>query len=170
LSDDLRIFFNFEQYLNPKTMKLEIYGVNNLNFVEFNITGNIEAFQRCDKDSFFMDTELFNLFSECFENSNNLYDYFGPTRFNARNIIVLLNELTANFKKIEQIDGYEAFIDFTGNKFLGTSFVLELEKTDKNWGLNWEQYKKRLISVNQQLIDIINRCIESERILWLIGY
>jgi hypothetical protein len=170
LSDDLRNFFNFGKYLNPKAMRLEIYGANKLNFVEFNITGDIGAFQRCDKDSFFMDTELFNLFSECFEKSNNLYDYFGPTRFNSRNIVVLMNELTANFKKIGQIDGYETFIEFTSSKFLGTSFILELEKMDKNWGLNWDQYKKKLISVNQQLIDIVNRCIENDRILWLIGY
>ena len=81
-------------------MRLEIYGATNLNFVEFNITGDGESIQRCDKDSLYMDSELFSLFSECFENSNNLYDYFGPTKYNARNIIVQLNAL----KKIMDTD------------------------------------------------------------------
>jgi hypothetical protein len=151
-------------------MQLEIYGANDLNFVEFNITGDAEAFQRCDKDSLYMDTELFNLFSDCFEQSNNLFDYFGPTKYTIRNIVVLLNELTANIKNIEKIDNYESFIDFAGSRFLGAGFVLELEKLDKNWRLNWEQYKAKLFEVNQQLINLINRCINEERILWLIGY
>lgn len=151
-------------------MQLEVYGASDLNFVEFNITGDIDAFQRCDKDSLYMDTELFNLFSECFEQSNNLYDYFGPTKYNSRNIVVLLNELTANIKNIEKIDDYESFIDFAGSRFLGAGFVIELEKHDKNWRLNWEQYKSKLFEVNQQLINLVNRCINEERVLWLIGY
>ena len=151
-------------------MRLEIYGANNLNFVEFNITGDLETIQRCDKDSLYMDTELFNLFSECFESSSNLYDYFGPTKYNARNIVVLLNMLKANFEKIERINNLENFVDFAGSKFLGSGFVIEIERIDKNWRLNWEQYKLKLVAINQQLIDLVNRCIEEERILWLIGY
>ena len=151
-------------------MRLEIYGSTNLNFVEFNITGDVESIQRCDKDSLYMDSELFSLFSECFESSNNLYDYFGPTKYNARNIIVLLNALKANIDRIEKVNSLENFVDFAGSKFLGSGFVLELERLDKNWRLNWEQYKQKLIGINQQLIKLINRCIEEERILGMIGY
>jgi len=151
-------------------MRLEIYGSTNLNFVEFNITGDVESIQRCDKDSLYMDSELFSLFSECFESSNNLYDYFGPTKYNARNIIVLLNALKANIDRIEKVNSLENFVDFAGSKFLGSGFVLELERLDKNWRLNWEQYKQKLIGINQQLIKLINRCIEEERILCMMGY
>lgn len=151
-------------------MRLEMYGANNLNFVEFNISGDVATIQRCDKDSFFMDSELFSLFSECFENSNNLYDYFGPTKYNARNIVVLFNALKSHFERLEKIDSLDNFLDFTGSRFLGSGFVIELEKHDKNWRLNWEGYKMKLININQQLINLINRCIDEERILWLIGY
>ena len=151
-------------------MRLEIYGVNNLNFVEFNITGDTDTFQQCDKDSQYMDTELFNLFSECFEKSNNLYDYFGPTKYNSRNIVILLNELKNNFATIKTIDSYEGFVDFTGSKFLGANFVIELEKHDKNWRSNWELYQTKLTNINQQLIELVNQCIMEERTLWLIGY
>ena len=151
-------------------MRLEIYGANNLNFVEFNITGDDGNIQRCDKDSYFMDSEIFSLFSDCFEKSNNLYDYFGPAKYNSRNIVVLMNELKANYDKIEKIDSLDNFLDFTGSRFLGSGFVIELEKIDKNWRLNWEQYKMKLININQQLIKLINRCIDEERILWMIGY
>jgi hypothetical protein len=151
-------------------MRLEIYGANNLNFVEFNMTGDFDTLQRCNKDSLYMDTELFNLFSDCFEQSNNLYDYFGPTKYNTRNVVILLNSLQANIDKIKRIDSYEHFVDFAGSKFLGANFIIELEKIDVNWRLNWNEYKIKLIDINQELIDLINRCMEDERILWLIGY
>jgi hypothetical protein len=151
-------------------MRLEIYGANSLNFVEFNTTGDNIAYVRCDKDSMYMDTELFNIFSECFENSNNLYDYFGPTKYNSRNIIVLLNELKEFNQKIEQISTLNEFLDFTGSKFLGSNFVIEIEKQDKSWNLNWEIYKRKLQEVNRQLVELINSCIETDKILWFIGY
>lgn len=151
-------------------MRLELYGANNLNFVEFNITGNNLTYVPCDKDSVFMDSELFNIFSECFEKSNNLYDYFGPTKYNSRHIVILLNELDLFKQTIETIDKLEVFLDFTGSKFLGSNFVIEIEKMDKNWRLNWEVYRKKLYEVNIQLIEIINSCINQDKILWLIGY
>ena len=147
-----------------------MYGANNLNFVEFNTTGDNIAFVPCDKDSLYMDTELFNLFSECFEKSNNIYDYFEPTKYNSRHIVVLLNELMAFRKIINGIDSLDGLVDFTGSRFLGANFVMELEKIDKSWRLNWDLYKEKLLSINQQLIDIVNNCIEEEKILWLIGY
>ena len=164
------IFFTFDKQNTLSDMRLEIYGATNLNFVEFNITGDGESIQRCDKDSLYMDSELFSLFSECFENSNNLYDYFGPTKYNARNIIVLLNALKDNIDRIERVNSFDNFVDFAGSKFLGSGFVMEIEKIDKNWRLNWEQYKQKLIGINKQLIKLIERCIEEERTLWLIGY
>jgi hypothetical protein len=151
-------------------MQFEMYGADSLNFVEFNTTGDFEAFQRCDKDSLYMDTDLFNLFSDCFEKSNKLYEYFGPTRYNSRNTVVLINELKANCKVFEQINDYKSFVSFIDDKFLGAEFFTELEKVDKDWHSNWEQYKVKLIDINQQLINLINCCINEERILWVIGY
>jgi hypothetical protein len=48
--------------------------------------------------------------------------------------------------------------------------VIELEKIDKSWQLNWDLHKRKLMEINQHLIDLVNRCVEEEKILWLIGY
>jgi len=151
-------------------MRFELYGVNSLNFVEFNITGNPELFQQCDKGSFYMDSEIFSLFSECFERSNNLYDYFGPTKYNTRNIVILLNELRNMHSNIREIKSYNQFLDYASDKFMGSNFVLELEKIDKNWRLNWELYCTKLLEINQQMTNLINRCMDEEKTLWIIGY
>jgi hypothetical protein len=151
-------------------MRFELYGANNLNFVEFNITGNPDFFERCDKGSFYIDSEIFNLFSECFERSNNLFDYFGPTKYNPRNIVVLLNELKNTHSVIRKIRNQSQFMDFVSDKFMGSSFVLELEKFDKNWRLNWELYCTKLLELIQQFISLVNRCMDEEKTLWVIGY
>jgi hypothetical protein len=151
-------------------MLFNVYTADKLNFVELNITGTGDMMQRCDRGSLYMDTELFNLFADCFENSNSMYDYMGPNKYNFRNIIVLLNELKENLKNIENIDERIDLIEFLNSKFWGTSFENELEKTDSHWKDNWKVYKKKLSDVNKKLLDIVNECIEQDRVLWVIGY
>lgn len=151
-------------------MRIQLYGLNNLNFVEFNITGDNDNYQRCADESQFLDTEVFNLFTHCFERSNNMFDYFGPTRFNSRNIVPLLNELNMNAEKLHSINSFDFFIDYVGSAFLGSNFIYEIEKYDKNWNMNWDLYKRRLLEVNSGIISLVNRCIEESRVLWVIGY
>jgi hypothetical protein len=151
-------------------MRLEIYGKGNLNFVEFNITGDNDAYKRCDDESQYMDTDVFNLFTHCFEKSEKLFDYFGPTRYNSRNIIPLINELKMNHKKIKEINSLDFFIDHVSSTFLGTNFIYEIQKHDKSWSLNWEQYSRKLSIINNSLINLVNKCIEQSRTLWVIGY
>lgn len=151
-------------------MRLELYGKSNLNFVEFNITGDNEAYKLCDDESLYLDTEVFNIFTNCFEKSEKLFDYFGPTRYNSRNIVPLLNELKKNYNKIKDINSLDFFIDFVGNSFLGKNLIFEIEKHDKNWSLNWEQYCKKLGLINKDLINLVNKCMEESRTLWVIGY
>lgn len=151
-------------------MRIEIYGKGSLNFVEFNTTGDNEEYNPCDDESLYMDTEVFNLFTHCFEHSEKLFDYFGPTRYNSRNIVPLLNELKANQKKLKEINSLDFFIDFIGSSFLGTNFIYETEKLDKSWSLNWEQYCRKLVMINGQLINLVNKCIDQSRTLWVIGY
>jgi hypothetical protein len=151
-------------------MRLEIYDSNKLNFVELNTTGNSEEYNRCDENSKFIDTEVFNLFAHCFENSNTLYEYFDATRYNSRNIIPLTNELEKKKQKLESLTSKELFVDYISNVFLGSEFLLQLQNSDKNWEMNWKSYLQKLIDINQTLLDITHECVDSERTLWVIGY
>lgn len=151
-------------------MKIELYDSNKLNFVELNITGDNDNYQKIDLESKFLDGEVFNLFSVCFENSNKLFDYFGPTKYNSRRIIPLQNELIRHLEKLENIKKLEDFITFTSEIFLGNSFIISLEKQDKLWEKNWESYLEKLLAINKDLIELIDKCVEQERILWVIGY
>ncbi|MFP4059877.1 MAG: hypothetical protein ACLFUC_05285 [Bacteroidales bacterium] len=151
-------------------MKLELFDYNALNFVELNTTGDNENYIKCAQESKFVSTDVFNLFAICFENSNKLYEYFGPTKYNARRIVPLQNELLKYKDNLQSIKSKEEFIEHVTGIFLGNNFLLEIEKLDKNWEKNWQQYRDKLINMNNQLLMIVDDCIENEKILWVIGY
>jgi len=151
-------------------MKVEIFNSNSLNFVELNITGDNVNYNKCAAESKYMNANVFNLFAACFEKSNKLYEYYGPSKYNARNYIPLRNNLEKNLTKLEEIDSQVVFLNYVNQIFLGKNFILELEKQDKNWRKNWNNYVKRLMDISKGIIQIINKCIDEGRILWVIGY
>jgi hypothetical protein len=158
------------EFGNPKKMKIELFKADYLNFVELNISGNNDIFNKCDQESFYLETEVFNLFSPCFERSNDLYDYFIPTLYNSRRIIPLQNELKKHLALIVGISNPEEFSNFANGVFLGKNFLSELDKMNRNWADDWENLQKELVTVNQALIDLTDLCITEERNLWVLGY
>jgi hypothetical protein len=151
-------------------MKIEIYGSKSLNFVELNTTGDNDTYVRCDPESKYLDSIVFNIFVPCFENANKLFDFFGSTKYNSRKIIPLRNELINNLEVFKKVSSIETFIVTVSRKLLGKDFLEELAKEDKNWRDSWKEYFNKLIEVNRLLIDLTEKCAGEERILWVVGY
>ncbi len=151
-------------------MRLEFFGIENLNFVEFNITGDDLNCHRLNEESYFLGSEVFNLYVHCFEKSNELYEYFEPTKYNSRKIVVLKNELTENLKKLSAINSLEELIIHINNIFLGKNFLTEIESSDTSWKEHWKLVQTKLMDINKEMVRIVDRCIDEERILWIIGY
>jgi hypothetical protein len=151
-------------------MRLEFFGIDKLNFVEFNITGDDLNCPRLNDESRYINSEVFNLFVHCFEKSNELYEYFEPSKYNSRKIIVLKNELAINLEKWNDIKSSEDFVNFIESIFLGKAFLIELEKMDTEWAQHWELYLSLLKEINREMIAIIDKCIDEGRILWVVGY
>lgn len=151
-------------------MRIEIFGSEDLNIVELNITGDNENYIKGDLESKYLDSSVFNLFATCYENANKLYEFFGATKYNARKIVPLRNELINKLEKLESIKDFDAFMNHIDQIFLGKDFTDNLAKSDPDWKEKWKEYLKKIIEVNKQLIEITDKCIEEERILWVIGY
>lgn len=151
-------------------MRIEFFGIDKLNFVEFNITGDDLNFYRLDEESHYLSSEVFNLFIHCFEKSHELYEYFEPTKYNSRKIIVLRNELSNNLVNLNNIKNVDEFVKYIDNVFLGKAFLIELEKMDASWKEHSSTYISKLKEINSEMIAIIDRCIEESRILWVLGY
>lgn len=151
-------------------MKLDLYDAKELNFVELNYTGGNDTYIRCDRESKYIDSVVFNLFAPCFEKANKLYEYYGPTKYNARKIIPLRNELIQHREKLESIKNLDAFKEHISLHFLGKEFLEALDDELSGWEKDWETYLKKLIRINIEMIELSEKCADEEKILWVVGY
>ena len=151
-------------------MNIALHNSEYLNFVEFNITGDNDNFRRCDLESRYLDTEIFNLFQTCFENAGKTFDYFGGTRYNSRTIIVLRNELKKNLDVWSNTNTLQDFHKLINSHFMGKAFIEALGSSDHEWQDRWKSYYQDIIKVLQDLIELTEKCAFEERILWVIGY
>jgi len=151
-------------------MNLEMYNSNKLNFVELNFTGDNENFIRCDKESKYVDTEVFNLFTPCFERANKLYEYYGPTKYNSRKIIPLRNELLEYKTLLSEFKSKDRFLEHINETLLGREFLEKLNQNGVDFNLAWERILKKLIKLNQDMVSLVEQCADEEKILWVAGY
>ena len=151
-------------------MKIELFNADTLNFVELNITGDNINYRRCDSESKYLDSTVFNIFTSCFENANKLYDYISPTKYNSRKIIPLRNELLNTLEAFNSIKSKDEFSKVISDRSFGREFMEELEKNDKKWAEHWETYLDKLKTVNKELIELTEKCADEERIMWVVGY
>ena len=151
-------------------MKLSIYSQKDLNFVELNLTGTDEDYNKLDAESRYIDSIVFNLFISCFEKSNTLYEYYDATKYNTRYIIPLRNQLLTHLTTLQKIKTLSDFQSFLDEKVFGRDFLLALVKMDKTWMDHWPIYHEKLVKINQELLDIVDICIDEDHNLWVIGY
>ena len=102
--------------------------------------------------------------------SSDLYDYFAGTKYNSRKIIVLRNELIANLQQFESLADSREFVNLIISRFMGRDFIAELEIEDSQWITYWKEYNRKIIGVNKDLIELVEKCAFDERVLWVIGY
>jgi hypothetical protein len=151
-------------------MRFHLYDNKQLNFVELNSTGTNTQYVKCDPESKYLDSVVFNLFSERFEKANSLYEYYGPTKYNARYIVPLRNQLLTNLTYLEKVTSLAEFQSYISEKVLGKEFLLALVRMDKNWSGRWMVYHEKLVVLNKELLDLVDFCIDEDRILWVVGY
>lgn len=151
-------------------MHIELYNADFLNFVEFNVTGDNDNYNRCDVESKYMDSTIFYLFQPSFENANSMYDYFAGTKYNARKIIVLRNNLLSNQQEFENLESALAFEKLIGSRFMGKEFLADLVTNDSSWQENWQTHNLKILQVNKDLVELVEKCAFDERVLWVIGY
>ena len=105
-------------------MKLKLYTKEEiLNVVEFNFTGDNENFVKCDQESKYLPIFIFNVFSECFEKSEPLFEIFGQTKYNSRKIVPLKNQLLKKLREIEEIHSVDVFRVYISQSFMGEDLL-----------------------------------------------
>ena len=141
-----------------------------IDFVEFNITGDAENYNRCDDESLYLGGDVFNIFASCFERSNHLFDFVAPTLYNSRKFIPLRNELLVNLETLLAINNIAQFQSYLSGIFLGKDLLKVLSDFDPTYEKYWRTYMRKIIQVNRHLMRLVDMCIEEERVLWVIPF
>ncbi|HPI44916.1 MAG TPA: hypothetical protein PLH91_06775 [Tenuifilaceae bacterium] len=141
-----------------------------IDFVEFNITGDAENYNRCDDESLYLGADVFNIFASCFERSNHLFDFVAPTLYNSRKFIPLRNELLVNLETLLAINNIAQFQSYLSGIFLGKDLLKVLSDFDPTYEKHWRSHMRKIIQVNRHLMRLVDMCIEEERVLWVIPY
>jgi hypothetical protein len=151
-------------------MKLNIYDSKELNFVELNYTGSNDTYIRCDRESKYLDSAVFGVFAPCFENANKLYEYFGPTKYNARKLIPLRNELISYCEQLEALKSLAELKELIGSYFTGKDFIEAINQQEPDWEKKWKEVLNKLIAINKEMIALCEKCADEEKIIWVAGY
>ncbi len=141
-----------------------------IDFVEFNITGDAENYNRCDDESLYLGADVFNIFASCFERSNHLFDFVAPTLYNSRKFIPLRNELLVNLETLLAINNIAQFQSYLSGIFLGKDLLKVLSDFDPAYEKHWRSHMRKIIQVNRHLMRLVDLCIEEERVLWVIPF
>jgi len=155
---------------NTDKMKLSIYSQKELNFVELNLTGTDKDYNKLDAESRYVDSVVFNLFTACFEKSNKLYEYYDATKYNTRYIIPLRNQLLTHLVILQKIRSLSEFQSLLDEKVFGKDFLLAVVRMDKTWMDHWTIYHEKMVNINQELLDLVDYCIDEDHNLYVIGY
>ncbi|HDR89791.1 MAG TPA: hypothetical protein ENN63_09230 [Bacteroidetes bacterium] len=151
-------------------MRVDLYKKDLNNVVELQVLEEDLPYHPGMRESFFLDTEVFNLLTHCFETSHSLYDYQEPTRYSARQIVALHHALKKERKVLEEIQEEASFISLIRSRFMGTLFLSALEEQDALWEKKWEFYRHRLAGVVRSLVNLTELCMNTGKTLWVTGY
>ncbi|MBQ9470024.1 MAG: hypothetical protein IJU72_03615 [Bacteroidales bacterium] len=141
-----------------------------IDFVELNITGDTVNYNRCDEESLYINSMVFNVFADCFERSNHLFDHMQPTAYNSRHFIALKNELSSNLYKLLDISNMNDFWGFMASQHMGQKMVELLGGDAPEGRKRWRRCLRHLIRDNNYITRLIDRCIEQNLVLWVIPF
>lgn len=140
-------------------------------YVEFYVGDRTEKMPSQDNNSLYLDDLIYNYaFANMFKKSNKNFNYFGETKYGQSELIDLLAFLKENSNLLEHTRSIKEFYGLVDN-YSGpppnTPFITAL----KQMGIteDWHQIVIALKEVNQGLIDIVQRCLNNNKVLWVLG-
>lgn len=136
--------------------------------VEFNISGDDVNYTPWHPESMYLIDEVFSLFAECFENSNQSFDYFVPTMYGTRTLVPLANELSKKLDLLEQIKTPDDFKQYVSQIISGQKFLRELENSAQDLENDYPLVLSNLCDVIKELMTLTSKCIDEDRVLWVL--
>jgi hypothetical protein len=151
-------------------MKIQLLSSEELGFVQIASLEQGEAFSACPEKAKYMESPVFSLYQHCFELTSPDYDYYSPFSFSQAQIVTLRNHLVTNQARITAVSNADDLENFILKHFAGIEFMNALKDEDQDWKISWEKIKNKLLQVGEELIEIVDNCIDEDFVLWVKGF
>ena len=151
-------------------MKIKLYSSEDLNLVEFSFSSDHNGFEGLTGKSRYLNAAVFGLFQHAFELSNPEYEYYTPTPFTGSEIINLRNHLADQFSRITQIESPETLEAYALKQMAGIDFLNEIRTFYPKWRITWENIRDQVKQVVEELLELVDLCIDEDSIFWVKGY
>jgi hypothetical protein len=151
-------------------MKIRLFSLDELDFVQITCLPQGESFQLFSEKSKFLEGTVFSLFQQSFELSSPDYDFYSPFSYDINHIVTLRNHLVTNQARIADIKNAEELEQMALKQLSGIEFMDALKDQNPDWKISWEKTRTKLIKVGEELIEMIDYCIDEDAVLWIKGF
>ena len=151
-------------------MKLRIFDQKELGIVQFQMLHGSEPFNNFSENDSYMESSVFSTFITCFELSKTDFEYDKLNVLDGDHIVSLRNHLLTHLTRLKAIENAEEFELFSLRNVVGIEFINALKSNYSDWSLSWEEIRDKLVIINNDLIDMIDVCIDDDKILRIKGY
>ena len=151
-------------------MKIRLLSRNELDFVQITHLPQDKPFEIFHENSKFLESPVFSIFQHTFELSSADFDFYGPFSFDIHGVVTLRNHmvtLQTRFAAIKNADGFEKLVL---KQLSGIEFMNALKDQDPEWKISWEKTCEKLMKVGEDLLEIIDNCIDEDEVLWVKGF
>ncbi len=138
-------------------------------YVQFDISGDMEQYTFWHNESSYLYEPIYGIFADCFEACAERFIYYGPTLFTISQLVQLRQALEIKQRVFVEIETPEEFISRIFEVELGENFLTELSRQNCNLNTNWRVVADSLMEINEGLIDLVDNCMQSGRVLWVLG-
>ena len=151
-------------------MKIKLFTSEDLNFVEFSLSSGRRQFKPHTDRSRYLNSAVFSLFQHAFELGRPDFHYYQPTPYRGPEIVRLRNHLVDQISMIGRVLSAEDLEAFALKQLEGIDFLNEMKTDYPNWKIGWENARDQLRGVLDELLEMVDYCIDEDKIFWVKGY
>ncbi len=151
-------------------MEIRLYSSEDLNLVEFSYSTGQDGFSPMIENSKYLHAAVFCLIQKSFELSKPDFRYNEATSYLGQELVTLRNRLVDQISRIRNIDSPEELESYSLNQAACIDFLNELKMNNPTWKINWENIKDQVLKVTEELLELVDFCIDEEKVFWIKGY
>ncbi len=151
-------------------MRLELFEYKDLNIVEFTTGNTADEEEKFSENSKFLHGSVFSLIQTDFSLSHPDFSYYDLTFYDNHNLTSLRNHLQDHYSRLKNTSSFEEFNNYLKMQVEGIVFLNDLKTFYPNWKISWENIRKELLKIYEDLLEMIDNCIDEDLVLRVRGF